>query len=185
MGIDAYLNKAAKAKAFKNSDTIRDGVYKFVIKKFEINEGHKGTFSVLELRVLEAQAVDLPDEEVLQPDGTKKKVPVVVKPNSVGSDCANLIDLGSESGPNNLRGLIESLNGEAVSDDEFVELTNKLRSEANPLCGYVIKGSTFRKRIQKGKNAGSMFVGVNWKALGADAGNSEAEVAQRRVELSK
>lgn len=78
--------KIAAASATGGGNNIRDGIYRQVVEKFFVSEGHTGTCVIAEFRVKEARANGAVDESGR---------PVV--PNSVGSSCSMVCNITKHS----------------------------------------------------------------------------------------
>lgn len=152
----AALKKIAQSKAAGGGNYILDGRYVFAIKNVILKEGHKGVSFITEFFVMEAQPAAY---EVAG------KTPAF---NPVGSECSFIANMSKESGPGNIKAFVLALLGlkeEEVTPEDFEKTLDELLGKDNPVRGYVIGCTTFRKVTRDGKD----ITLPNWSTLENDA----------------
>lgn len=157
------MEKLSKAPANGVGNNVRDGKYRFAIKKMGFIDGVKGTRFQTTLTVVNSQpiaSVWLKTEK-----GHTEGTPVNGIPNPVGSDvdylCVKLKETKSV-GPGNIRRLILELFGKQdLPDDEYWETLqeatdtdeegNNLAIPLNPSKGMLLDGETVRTVTSENK----------------------------------
>lgn len=111
----------SKSKTFGNSDNIRVGRYKFLIKKVFAEKVDSGRFAFAELKVLDSA----PNPQQLPPGVPANRFDDGTHPNLVNSDCAMKVNFdgpGAKSAPGNVKGFILGLfglNQSETSEDDI------------------------------------------------------------------
>lgn len=156
MGRKELMQKLAAAPANGVGNNIRDGKYRFAIKKMGFIDGVKGTRHQTTLTVVNAAKVD--SVFMKTEKGHKEGELVNATPNPVGSDvdylCVKLNEMKSV-GPGNIRRLLLDLFGKSdLPDAEYYETLqeatdtdsegNNLPNPKNPTKGMLIDAETVR-----------------------------------------
>lgn len=196
----------AKSTVFGNSDNIRVGRYKFVIKRTFADKFDSGRYAIAEFKVLEALA----NPQVMPAGVTAAQFDDGTKPNLPGSTCAMKINFdgnGAKSAPGNVKAYVLGLFGMNQADTpetevnqmwkDLARLKDNLNNDGtpapgkrgNPSCGMVITciASMKEKRSTKAlppEQKGYVTV-CTWEcASKLGTGENTAElVAARRAEI--
>lgn len=166
--------KVAGASATGGGNNIRDGIYKFLVEKISLQNGHSGECFIAEFRVIEATANGAVNEQ---------GHPIV--PNAVGSSCSLVANLTKhESAAGNAKAfVVNALAGLGYTEDQITaETMAYICSENNPLRGLAVIDETYRG-VNKGRsnpaNAGKPLTLNKWKAIS----QTEDDVKQQRAYL--
>ena len=188
-GKASIFKKIATSRASKGGNHIKDGKYRFLVKKVLQEKKEDGEMFIVELQVVTSENVPGQFEKAGKPVWPGIEGAVEVKANPVGSSPSYVLNLDSnKSAGNNAKAFVLALydgedfdeeDEEAVAD--FVETVDELVGEMQPARGMLIDDETFRKKIKGGKNAGEPFVGHNWTHVP----QTPEEIAQRRAKLDK
>lgn len=177
MGFESVFKKIAAASATGGGNNIRDGIYKFLIEKCSIQNGHSGVCFVAEFRVMEAESNGAVDE-----NGR----PVV--PNPVGSTASMVANLTKhESAAGNIKAFLQGALGALGYTPEMIddELISQVVSEANPLRGVAVRDETYRG-VNKGRsnpaNAGKPLTLNKWKTV--DQTEDDIEAAKKYLDAN-
>lgn len=183
MSFSNIFKKIADASATGGGNNIRDGIYKFLIEKCAIQQGHSGTCFIAEFRVMESTANGAVDEHGK-----------LVVPNPVGSTASMVCNLTKhESAAGNVKAFLQgALGGLGYTPDQIDdELIGQVVSDANPLRGVQIIDETYRG-INKGRanaaNAGKPLTLNKWKAVAQteedrDKGRAYLDSTQPKAEV--
>lgn len=136
----ALLRKIADSAVSGGGNNIRDGRYRFAIKKLALEDKFSGTVFIAEFVVVAASKIPV--------TSLKTGEKLNIEPNEAGSDVSwvQLVDK-HPSALGNIKGFALELFGEteaSVSDDEFVETLQEL-TEKNAAQGMLIDAETYRK----------------------------------------
>lgn len=185
-----FFTKLASAAATGGGNNIRDGIYKKLIEKVFVHEGHNGDCFIAEFRVVESEANGAVDD---------RGVPVI--PNAVGSNCSMVCNFSAhESAAGNAKAFVEAaIQGLGYSYDEFVALRDDKGnpmfaseeealafccSDQNPLRGIAIANET-RQTVNKGRknpaNAGKKLTLNGWRPIA----QTEEDIAEQRKFLDR
>lgn len=135
--------KIAAASATGGGNNIRDGIYKFLVEKISLQNGHTGECFIAEFRVVESTANGALDEQGR---------PVV--PNAVGSTCSMVCNLTKhESAAGNAKAfVVKALAGLNLTEQDITpEVMAWVCGEKNPLRGLAVRDETYRG-VNKGKS---------------------------------
>lgn len=154
------FKKIADASATGGGNNIRDGIYKFLVEKCAIQNGHSGVCFVAEFRVMESA-----------PNGAVDEQGRPVVPNPVGSTASMVANLTKhESAAGNIKAFVQgALGGLGYSPDQITEeLIGEICGEGNPLRGVAVIDETYRG-VNKGRanaaNAGKPLTLNRWKSV--------------------
>ena len=160
MGFENIFKKIADASATGGGNNIRDGIYKLLVEKCSIQNGHSGVCFVAEFRVMESSSNGAVDEQGR-----------TIVPNPVGSTCSMVANLTKhESAAGNIKAFLKgALGGLGYTEDDINdELIAEVVSDANPLRGVAVRDETYRG-INKGRanaaNAGKPLTLNKWFAI--------------------
>lgn len=152
--------KIAGASATGGGNNIRDGIYKLMVERITIQNGHTGESFIAEFRVMESQ-----------PNGAADEQGRPVLPNAVGSSCSMVANLTKhESAAGNAKALIcGALAGLGYTEAQITpEVMAYVCSENNPLRGLLVIDETYRG-VNKGRsnpaNAGKPLTLNKWKPV--------------------
>jgi hypothetical protein len=173
--LDNIFKKIADATATGGGNNIRDGIYKFLVEKCHIQEGHTGTCLIVEFRVMESTASGAVDE---------KGVPVA--PNPVGSTCSMVCNVTKhESAYGNVKAFVQAaLMGLGYQANQITNDVIQQVFEGDPMAlrGCQIIDETYRG-INKGRanaaNAGKPLTLNKWKSVA----QTEEDMAKWRAYL--
>lgn len=158
----------AKSTVFGNSDNIRAGRYKFLIKRTFADKFDSGRYAIAEFKVIESN----PNPQVLPAGVTPGQFDEGNKPNLVGTTCALKINFdgnGAKSAPGNVKQYVLALFGFNQADTteadvnstwkDLARLKDNLNNDGteakgkrgNPSCGMVINCVASMKEKKKTK----------------------------------
>ncbi len=179
MGMDPKLaKKIAEAKTSKSGNNIKDGDYVLVIKKLICDEKYTGTMFIGEFGVVASE-----------------KSHETIEPNKEGSDCSVAFGIGSpgdkgSAALSNTKQLVCAIQGLDEDDNEgFTKFCSEyVGKESEPefstlAAGRLVTCSTYRKKTQKGPNAGKEGCYPRFGHVDAASGNSPEQIAERRREM--
>lgn len=152
--------KVAGASATGGGNNIRDGVYKLLVEKVHIQDGHSGECFIAEFRVVESQANGAVNEQ---------GQPII--PNAVGSSASivcNLTKHASAAG-NAKAFVVAACAGLGYTEAQITpDVMAYICSEKNPLRGLAVTDETYRG-VNKGRdnpaNAGKPLTLNKWKPV--------------------
>ena len=152
--------KVAGAQATGGGNNIRDGVYKLLVEKVHIQDGHSGECFIAEFRVIESQA-----------NGATNEHGQPIVPNAVGSSCSivcNLTKHASAAG-NAKAFVVAACAGLGYTEAQITpDVMAYICSEKNPLRGLAVTDETYRG-VNKGRdnpaNAGKPLTLNKWKPV--------------------
>ena len=188
-GRKALLKKLAAAKSAGVGNKVRDGKYRWAVKKMAVESGHKGNRFQMELVVMKAAKI-----RVVSPANPPKKMEETypdVEPDSVGStiDWLQMLDKKDSPGPGNVRRMIEDLFGKKEDDDAYFETLAEvcdLDEDGEPLDeplnlvkGMVIEGETLR--IITKENKVEITV-IKWSHVEQTEEEADSEAAKPKEE---
>lgn len=182
---DDIYKQIADAKASAGGTALRDGEGLIVVRKLLVEKKHKGIMFIAEGKVLEANAVDVPDEfRTLAEfetgaDGIKRQK--LITPNKAGTDASYVVNLGKESGPGNAKAFLLGIDGTPESEidpEKFMAMIKRVTSQEQPFRGALLRFKSFRKLIQKGANAGKPFTAFAWVHVPQQIAEMQARAAQ-------
>lgn len=153
-----------KASPTGGGTFIEPGVYTFIVEKFFINNGFRGTCAIMELYVKEAAQASDSDK----------------KPNRVGSRCSYVCNLSSTtSGPSaqgNVKAFVLALM-DVPDNEEYGALLEELIADEQPARGLEIADTTFQGSIQGGANAGKSITKHKWSNVETSEAQQAANIA--------
>lgn len=180
MGFESIFKKIADASATGGGNNIRDGIYKFLIEKCSIQNGHTGVCFVAEFRVMESS-----------PSGAVDEQGRPVTPNPVGSTASMVANLTKhESAAGNVKALVQgALAGLGYTPDQIDDaLIGEIVGEGNPLRGVAVVDETYRG-VNKGRsnaaNAGKPLTLNRWKSVAQTPEDIEAGKAYLDANAAK
>jgi hypothetical protein len=153
------FSKIAGARVSGGGNHIRDGIYKLMVEKAFIQQGHKGETFIAEFRVMEST----PSSEV---DAQGRPI----QPNPVGSSCSFVAVLSTDSGPGNAKAfMIGALGGLGYTEEQVTpDLMGALCGSDNQMRGLVLADETYRV-VNKGRsnpaNKGQILTLNKWKPI--------------------
>lgn len=179
MPMDPKLaKKIAQAKTSKSGINIKDGDYVLMVKKLICDEKHNGTMFIAEFKVIASE-----------------KSHETIEPNKEGTDCSVAFGIGAggdkgTAALGNAKQLTCALFGLDEEDDEgfaakcqeYVGL-EKEDAIVTKAAGMLITASTYRKKTQKGPNAGKEGCYPRFGHVDTENGNAPDAIAERRAEL--
>ena len=176
--------KIASASATGGGNNIRDGIYKLMVEKVQMQTGHTGECFIAEFRVLDSS-----------PNGAVDEQGRPVIPNAPGSTCSMVCNITKHaSAAGNAKAFVEkALEGLGVSPDKInAETMAYVCSENNPLRGLAIIDETYRG-VNKGRenpaNAGKALTLNKWKAVAqteadVNTGNAYLDATPPKVDTA-
>ncbi len=179
MPMDPKLaKKIADAKTSKSGNNIKDGDYVLQLEKLICDEKYTGTMFIAEFSVVASD-----------------KTHETIEPNKPGSKCSVAFGIGAagdkgSAALSNAKQLVCSVFGLEEDDSEgfnqkCAEYVGKEDEPAfnTKAAGYLLTCSTYRKKTQKGPNAGKEGCYPRFGHVDAESGNSPSEIAERRSAL--